>query len=419
MISKEVYMDIKAMHRNGRSIRAIAKELGLHRKTVREHLKHEDFPSYRKIKRKESILAPFVQMIKDYLEDNDYQATWVWDRLKNRGYSGSYDMVKRFVRTEKARKNRLAFARFETEPGRQAQCDWGDFQVEGAETVFAFKLVLGFSRADYTEFVGKRTMESFLDAHIRAFRYLGGVPDEILYDNMKNVVVGRDAAGKPVFNIEFLYFARHYGFQPRLCPVYSPWTKGKVERPIDYLRERFWRGYRFESIGKTNEDVLAWLNETANRRIHGTHHQPVDVLWKEEIPQLGPLPASDYDTSLKVFRKVYRDCQISFNANRYVVPHRVVGQKVMLKVKNRQIRIFLDQDLLASYEEPATKRNVLGDPRFYEELRRDREQLRRKYGRSKGKATRGLLNGSLWPEVHHRPLSEYEQYAQGDVAWNN
>lgn len=174
MITKEVYMDIKAMQRNGKSIRAIAKELGLHRKTVREHLKSEDFPSYRKVKRLNSILAPFVQTIKDYLEENDYQATWIWDRLKNRGYSGSYDMVKRFVRTEKARKNRLAYARFETEPGQQAQCDWGDFQVEGSETVFAFKLVLGFSRADYTEFVDKRTMESFLDAHIRAFKYLGG-----------------------------------------------------------------------------------------------------------------------------------------------------------------------------------------------------------------------------------------------------
>ena len=419
MISKEVYMDIKAMHRNGKSIRAIAKELNLHRATVKKHLVEPDFPQYRKLERNVSILAPYQQTIRDFLEEDEYQATWIWEKLKNRGYNGGYDTVRRFVAPIKAQKNRLAFARFETEPGRQAQFDWGDFQVEGAETVFAFKLVLGFSRADYSEFVRQRTMENFLDAHIRAFKYLGGVPAESLYDNMKNVVIGRDAVGKPVFNVEFLHFAHHYGFQPRLCPAFSPWTKGKVERPINYLRERFWRGYCFESIEKTNEDVLAWLNDTANCRIHGTHHQPVDVLWKEEIPRLGPLPASDYDTSLKVFRKVYRDCQVSFNANRYVVPHRVVGQKIMLKVKNRQIRIFHDQDLLASYEEPVTKRNVLADPRFYEELRRDREQLRRKYGRSKGKATRGLLNGSLWPEVYHRPLSEYESFAQGGVAWNN
>jgi transposase len=423
MISKEVCTHIKAMHRNGKSIRAIAKELGLHRGTVRKHLREDEFPRYNKTRRRESILAPFVQTIRDYLEDDDYKATWIFDRLKNRDSTGGYDTVKRFVRTIKDRKTRLAYARFETEPGRQAQFDWGDFQVVEPSgrttTIYAFVLVLGFSRVAYAELVERCTLENFMDGHIGAFRFLRGVPAEILYDNMKQVVVGRDEAGKPIFNVEFLHFANHYGFQPRLCPAYSPWTKGKVERPIDFLREKFWRGYAFSSIGKANADVRVWLEETANRRIHGTHHRPVDERWREEIPHLGPLPVSDYDTSLKTFRKVYRDCQISFNANRFVVPHRVVGQKVMIKVKNGLIRIYHDQDLLATYPEPTTKRNVVADPRFYEELRRDKEQLRRKYGRSKGKATRGLTDGSLWIDVHHRPLSEYERYAQGGVSWNS
>jgi transposase len=423
MVSKEVYMDIKAMHRNGKSIRAIAKELGLNRRTVRKHLREEEFPRYRKTEWRESILTPHVQTIRDYLEEDDYKATWILDRLKNRGYAGGYDTVKRFVRTIKERKSRLAYARFETEPGRQAQFDWGDFQIVepsgGITTIYAFMLVLGFSRAGYTEFFERATLESFMDGHIRAFHFLEGVPAEVLYDNMKCVVVGRDAAGRPIFNAEFLHFARHYGFQPRLCPPLSPWTKGKVERPIDFLRERFWRGYEFSSLGKANADVRVWLEETANRRVHGTHHRPVEERWREERPHLGPLPVSDYDTSLKAFRKVYRDCQISFNANRYVVPHRVVGQRVMLKAKEGLIRIYHDQDLLATYEEPTTKRNVIADPRFYEELRRDKEQVRRKYGRSKGKATRGLVNRSLWIDVHHRPLAEYERYAQGGGSWNS
>lgn len=423
MISKEVYMEIKAMHRNGKSIRAIAKELGLHRSTVKKHLSEDEFPRYRKTEQRESILAPYVQTIQDYLEENDYKATWVWDRLKNWGYAGGYDTVRRYVRTIKDRQSRLAYARFETEPGRQAQFDWGDFQVVEPSgqttTVYAFMMVLGFSRAAYTEFFERCTLESFMDGHIRAFRFFQGAPAEVLYDNMKHVVVGRDEAGKPIFNAEFLHFANHYGFQPRLCPPSSPWIKGKVERPIDFLRERFWRGYEFSSIGKANADVRVWLEETANRRVHGTHHRPVDERWREEIPRLGLLPASDYDTSLKVFRKVYRDCQLSFNANRFVVPHRVVGQRVMLKAKDGLIRIYHDQDLLATYEEPTTKHNVVADPRFYEELRRDKELLRRKYGRSKGKATRGLVNRSLWIDVHHRPLAEYERYAQGGVAWNS
>ncbi|MBM3301759.1 MAG: IS21 family transposase [Deltaproteobacteria bacterium] len=232
MISKEVYMDIKAMHRSGKSIRAIARELGLHRRTVRKHLREDEFPRYRKTGERESILAPYIQTIRDYLEEDDYRATWILDRLKNRGYPGGYDTVKRFVRAIKDRKSRLAYARFETEPGCQAQFDWGDFQIVEPSgrttTVYAFMMVLGFSRAAYTEFFDRATLESFMDGHIRALRFLQGVPAEILYDNMKHVVVGRDEAGKPIFNGEVLHFAHHYGFQPRLCPPSSPWMKDQA-----------------------------------------------------------------------------------------------------------------------------------------------------------------------------------------------
>lgn len=346
-------MDILAMRRSGKSLRAIAKELGLHRSTVKKHLEGNEFPRYRKSATKESILIPYHQAVQDYLGEDDYKATWILDRLKSRGYPGSYETLKRYVRTIKDRQTRLAYARFETEPGCQAQFDWGEFQIVDpagkTTTVYALVLVLDYSRALYVEFVKRCTLEAFMDGHIRAYRYLGGAPAEIVYDNMKHVVVGRDEAGRPIFNAEFLHFAHHCGFQSRLCPPYSPWTKGKVVRPIDFLRERFWRGYPFVSRPKANRDVLAWINETANIRVHGTHHQPVHERWREEIPHLGSLPASDYDTSLKTFRKVYRDCQISFDANRYVVPHRAVGRKVMLRVKNGLIRIFDDQDLLATY----------------------------------------------------------------------
>ena len=416
-------MDILMLKRSGHSIRKIARTLGKHRKTVKRHLEQGEFPCYRKRVRRESILAPYYPMIQNFLEeDGDYQATWIFDRLKRAGYSGSYGILREYVSTQKEERNRLAYIRFETEPGRQAQCDWGDFQIaEGdgsTSRVHAFKLVLGFSRVAYTEFVGRCTLESFMDGHIHAFRYLGGVPSEILYDNMKSVVVSREE-GHPVFNAEFLHFAAHYGFQPIAAPLNSPWVKGKVERPIHFLRERFWRGYVFRTLARANEDVLAWLNETANRRIHGTHHRRVDERWEVELPYLGPLPATDYDTSLKTFRKVYRDCQISYNGNRFVVPHRAVGKRVLLKIKNGVLRIFHDQDLLATYPELQGKHQLVSNPRFYEELLRDREQSRRKYGRHKGKATRGLSIGSLWFEVAARPLSEYEQYAQGGVVWNS
>jgi transposase len=422
MISKEIFMDIIALHRNGYSIRKIAKIKGIHRKTVKKYLESNSFPQYQKKKRGSLILEPYYQIIKDYLEQDDYQATWIFERLKRMGYAGSYDTLKVYVRTIKEQKTRLAYARFETEPGLQAQVDWGDFQIQEPDgktsTLYAFIMLLGYSRAMYVEFVHQCTLEVFMDCHINAFHYLGGVPTEILYDNMKNVVLGREN-GKVLFNTEFLHFAHHYGFQPQPCPPYSPWVKGKVERPIDYLRERFWRGYAYTSIQNANEDVVVWLNETANKRVHGTHHHPVNERWKGETPFLEKLPPVDYDTSLKVFRKVYKDCQLSYNGNRYVVPYHAVGKKVMLKIKGTLIRIYHDQELLLSYHEPENKGNLLGDRKLYETLKRDKEQLCRKYGKNKGKATRGLLNGSLYLEVACRPLAEYERYALGGGVWNN
>ncbi len=285
MITGEVFMDIKAMNRNGLSIRRIAKITGLHRKTVKRHLESASLPEYRRTKRRGSILDPFRPMIDAYLEEDDYQGSWIFDKLVRMGYKGGYTVVKDAVRAIKGEKTRIAYIRFETEPAFQAQVDWGDFQIEEPDgtihTVYAFVMVLGYSRAMYVEFVERRTLEAFMDCHIRAFDYLGGVPKEILYDNMKHVVIKR-LSGRPVFNIEFSRFANHYEFHPRLCPPYAPWVKGKVERPIHYVRERFWRGYSCVSLEKTNQDVRAWLSETANRRLHGTYWQPVSGRWDKE-----------------------------------------------------------------------------------------------------------------------------------------
>jgi len=420
MITREVFMDMRVMHRNGLSIRRIARMTGLHRLTVKRHVESDSFPEYHRTKKKKSILDPYVKIIEDYLDQDDYQATWIFDRLARMGYPGSYSRVKSLVHDLKGEKQRIAYLRFETEPGFQAQVDWGDFQIVEPDgrihTVFAFIMVLGFSRALYVEFVEKRTLESFMDCHIRAFDYLCGCPQEMLYDNMKHVVVGKEA-GKPVFNLEFFHFAHHYGFCPRLCPPYAPWVKGKSERPIHFLRERFWRGYVYSSLEQANEDVRAWL-ETANRRVHGTHGEPVATRWEKEKALLGSLPPVPYDTSLKIFRPVYKECQLSYNGNRYLIPHEFAGKKVMLKIKGKIIRIYHDHDLVATYEEPEEKHTLVGSPAIYERLAADREQNRRKYGRQKGRATRGLTTASLFPEVAIRSLAEYERLA-GGASWSN
>ena len=128
VISKEVFMDIVAMHRQGLSMRAIARKLGIHRNTVKRHIDSDTRPRYQKRARKASILDPFRQIIDDYLAEDEYKASWIYDRLKKVGYQGSYETVRDHVRTVKERRGRLAYIRFETELGLQAQVVAADRQ---------------------------------------------------------------------------------------------------------------------------------------------------------------------------------------------------------------------------------------------------------------------------------------------------
>ena len=396
----------------------------MHRETVKKYLQQGGPPRYHKAKRSQSILGPYAQIIEDWLAKDDYRATWVFHQIKQLGYSGGYDTVKSFVSKIKQRNRRQAYVRFETVPGFQAQVDWADFQITATNgvvsTVYLFVLVLGFSRAMYAELVASCTLQAFMDAHIRAFHYLGGVAVELLYDNMKHVVIGRNE-GKPVFNVEFCHFARHYGFKPGACAPQSPWTKGKVERPVDYIREGFWRGYPFLDLQRANRDLLLWLSETANRRIHGTHRQAVDLRWQQEMASLRPCPATDYDTDIKVYRKVYKDCMISYNAIRYQVPPEAVGKKVLLKVKDTQIGFYDDDRLLVTHPIGTQKGFWVTNADITAKIHGWRPQApKRPYGRIKARATtRGLVDASLFPQVAYRPLSVYDQFAQGGGSWSN
>jgi transposase len=353
-------------------------------------------------------------MIEDWLSTEDYQATRVHELVRQQGYPGSYQTVKRYVQGVKEKRDRIAYLRFETLPGQQAQVDFADFQIALAngevKSLYVFVMVLGYSRHMYIEFVERCTMTVFLDCHQNAFRFFGGVPSEILYDNMRNVVVRRHV-GKTQFNRSFLEFCAHFGFKPLACPPYSPWYKGKVERPIDYIRERFWRGYAYSHLEQSNRDILCWNDAVAKVRVHGTTKERVGERFERERTHLGALPMRPYDTSEKVARKVYRDCQICFAGNRYVVPHSLVGRVVLLKIKNGLLRVYDDDTLCAEYLIPEGKGQVMAHPRFYEALRADQEQLHRKYRipSGKAKATRGLLkHGLIHETVQRRPLCVYD-----------
>ncbi len=315
MVSRENKVDISYFHRQGHSYREIARKSGRDRRTVKRYAENPELIGQGRAKvERESILDPFVPVIESWLEDDgQYHASWILDQIRKLGYTGSYTIVKDLVRGIKQERSRIAYLRFETEPGRQAQVDFGDFKVvqpDGVErTLYKFAMILGFSRTPYCEFLTRCDMTSFLDAHQRGFAHFGGVPAEILYDRMRNVFI-RKLAGKAQFTQALMALADHYGFTPEVAPAYSPWVKGKVERPMDFIREGFWRGYSFTDIETANRDLLEFLEEKSHR-IHGTTGEKVCDMFATEKPFLMPLPPTTCDVSMRLYRKVEKDCTIS------------------------------------------------------------------------------------------------------------
>lgn len=416
-------MDILSLHRDGISQRRIASRLGISRNTVKKYIEDPTFPETKNNRRKRSSqLDRFMNNIQAWLdEDMDHTATWIYDRLRKMGFQGGYEIVKRLVHRLKAERSRVAYMRFETEPGYQAQVDFGEFQVEHAdghiERLYLFSMILGYSRKVYAELIERCDLPTFLGCHIHAFEHFGGVPEQILYDRMKNVYIGH-LAGKARFNDTLVGFSLHYGFTPQVAPAYAAWVKGKVERPYSFIREGFWRGYGYICRDTANQDIQAWLAEK-ELRVHGTTHEVVKVRFEREKPHLAHLPRRPFDTSWRVPRKVHKDCTVRFEGNSFVVPHTLVGKVLVLRVKDDHMRIFDDDRLVVAYTIPEGKGHLVQDPRFYAALKKDRDMNRRKYGRGrriKGRAKRTISPSrpSYEMDVGVRPIGIYDQVA-GEV----
>jgi len=414
----EDIVEIHRLHREGLSLRQIARKTGMHRKTVRKYLNQKDVSQIEIKHQRSSKLDAYKEVIIHWLEEDlDVSAVWIYDRLVPLGFDGSYEIVKRLVSREKGERQRIAYERFETMPGLQAQVDFGEFKVERPDgtlvTLYLFTMILGYSRYIYGELISRCDLPTFLDCHIHAFEFFGGVPVEILYDRMKNVYIGK-LAGRRAFNPTLLGFGLHYGFTPKVAPAYAAWVKGKVERPYSFIREGFWRGYSFTDLERGNADLSSWLDRKADR-VHGTVHEVVRTRFEREQPLLGVLPLNAFDTSWRVYRKVHKDCAIRFEGNLYVVDHRLVDKKVLLRVKDPVLRIFDNNRLIVSYKIPSGKGHLVQDKRFYEALRKDKRMMERKY--QNRKRLKGRAHMTISPlaakyamdEVETRDISVYDR----------
>jgi len=354
MIKKEDFVDIKNLKLKGLTNTAIAEQLGISRKTVYNYLKNNKPPKYIRKLKKDSKLKNYIEYLKSRLEKYNLTSWKLFEEIQNQGYEGGYGIVNNFVKKYKKNLRKKAYIRFETLPGEQAQVDWGymgqiyDTQLKKTIKVYCFVIVLGYSRVVYVDFFANMKTQNFLIGHNNAFKYFGGYTKDILYDNLKSVVIKRKLTNKDSeFNKKFLDFAGYYGFKPILSRPYHPETKGKVEKMVDYVKRNFYAGEDFNSLSDIINRSKNWLKKVNNRIHQTTKEIPFDRLKKENLISLN---MRLFDTNIPYFRKVQKDVHFSFKGNFYSVPIKYVNKEItILEKDNNTFDVFYQNKLIVNH----------------------------------------------------------------------
>lgn len=295
-------MEIRVMVCQGKGIREIAREVGVARDTVRKYVRDVGTPRYKARESRRTKLDPY----RTYLTERVRQARPAWlpatvllREIQAQGYGGGISQLKAYLALMKPVKNDGGpVVRFETAPGQQMQVDFITFRRK--QPLSSFVATLGYSRMSFVHFCVSQDFDAVRDGLIAACAYFGGVPREVLFDNMKAVVLERDTygPGQHRFHPGLLQLAGDLGFVPRLCRPYRARTKGKVERFNRYLRESFYNPLvsRVRDVvldaATANRFVLDWLAEVANVRLHATLKERPKDCWQDDLAQLTPLPSA-------------------------------------------------------------------------------------------------------------------------------
>jgi transposase len=291
------YLDLKI------SKAAIARQLGLNRRTIHHWIltgqvhREVDPVTPRRPARRAQQLDPFTALIDERLTTYPaLSAVRLFDECRAAGYPGGITQLRDYVMKVRPRPEPEPIVRFETAPGLQAQFDFAELKLPWGKR-YALLVVLGYSRVLFLDIVPRQTALTVMLGLERAFAMFGGVPREVLFDQMKSVVVAdhRPGGGRLLENPEFLRFAAHWGFRIRACRPYRAQTKGKVERPVGYLRSSFFYGRTFLNDADLHEQASRWTADVANQRVHGTTKEiPAVRFARDEQHTLRPLAARPY-----------------------------------------------------------------------------------------------------------------------------
>jgi transposase len=357
----------------GVGVRAIARRLHMARKTVRKILGRHRAPPRPAAEPRVSILDRYEPAIRAVLDDTpEMLAPALLERLRPLGYTGGVTILRDRLRRLRPRGNREAFLTLDFRPGEAMQVDWADFgfALPGVpRRVSAFVAVLCYSRRLYIEFTVSQTMGTFLRCMERCMRFYGGTTLADIFDNMKTVVTSHTATAT-VFNPRFLDYARARGFAVRACNVRKGNEKGRVERPIGFVRRRFWPGRRFRDLLDLNTQGARWRDDFANGRVHEvTGKVPQLVFENEEKRLLKPTSNAPFDTDDIDGMGVTKMFRVPFDRNRYSVPWWLASQQVIVRADDDFVYVLLETKQVAQHrrswdigqdiEHPSHKKDLL------------------------------------------------------------
>jgi transposase len=328
------WAQVRSLAADGVSQREIAARLGINRRTVRRMLAADEPPCYRR-RASGSKVDAFEPVIRQVLVDwPRIRAPRMTEILREHGYEGSVDVVKRRLRELRPRTERPA-QRTGYRPGQVLQLDWLELptrpRIGGRERrVYALLGTLPYSGAQSAHFSFDMTAESFLEGHVRLFDWLGGVVRECVYDNLRSVVARRER-DEIRWNDRFLHLRGHYAFHSTACTPRTPREKGSVEGGVRHLKSGFWPARRIGSLEDLDEQYRDWRDLVCNRRLHSTGRFLVNERLAEERRALRRLPPTRFDYAYARTSRVPLDGYLRYRQSFYRAPERLVHQRVELK----------------------------------------------------------------------------------------
>ncbi len=371
-IDKQIIFEIHRLNDLGWTERKIAKHLRISRPSVNKYLLNPDQAPVKRAKRV-SKLDPYCDLIKQFVEqDPQVKTPVVLQRLQDKGFDGKITILRDYLQKLRGpQSSPTPFIRFESDPGKQMQIDWGHFgHLQYQDTkrkLYALAVIEGYSRMLYVEFTHSQNQSALHQCMLNAFTFFGGTPHEIVVDNMLTAVIERQ--GRLIrFNDALLTFLIPFKMVPIACNPGAPHEKGKVENAIKYLRLNFWPLRTFTDLCDVNRQVKKWLDTVANVRIHRTTlKRPVD---RFANVCLRPLPELLPDCRETETLKVYKDFAVRFDANTYTTPPWAISKQVTLKANQQTVIIFYQHKKIAVHDRCWQRGQRIETPTHKEQVRK-------------------------------------------------